>query len=99
MRPCRMRRALALSASLAVLASLAPSTAGAIEYVNDPLTDPSFPGRGSKGGSFSADGWTTADEPDSFWYEIPDALPSGRVDYTVQGLSVGGTLSGTDHDI
>lgn len=92
------------AAAIAVLALSAPAIARAAVYVDDPLTSPSFPGRGSKGGSFGAEGWTTTNAPtdssqDSVWYEIPDALPTGSVEYTVSGLSVGGTLAGNDHDI
>jgi MYXO-CTERM domain-containing protein len=80
-------------------ALLVPSTAAAAEYVNDPLTANSFPGRGSKGGTFSASGWTVTGEPDAVWYEIADALPSGRIEYTVTGLSLSSSLTGVDHDI
>src|SRR5438105_1357386 len=90
-----MRHPFALAISLALIA--APAFANV--YVNDPLTDPNFPGRGSKGGMFTIDGWVTVDEPDSAWWEIADALPSGRVEYTVTGLALGTSLSGFDHDI
>ena len=73
--------------------------ASAVEYVNDPLTASTFAGRGSKGGTFSANGWTTVDEPDAVWYEIPDALPTGKIQYTVTGISIAGALTGADHDI
>lgn len=88
-----MRRLLAL----AIL--LSTSSAAAADYVNDPLTDPSFAGRGSMGGTFGPSGWTTVNEADSFWYEIADAIPTGSIEYTVTGLSVGGSLNGVDHDI
>ena len=73
-------------------------------YVDDPLTSPTHPGRGSKGGSFGAQGWTTTNAPtdssqDAVWYEIPDALESGSVQVTVTGLELGTTLAGSDHDL
>ena len=90
-----LRPALLAPLTLAVLvASPAPSQAA--DYVDDPLTSATFAGRGSKGGSFGPSGWTTIDEPDSFWYEIADALPTGTIEYTVTGMSVGGSLSGAD---
>jgi hypothetical protein len=76
-----------------------PARAHAVEYINDPLTADSFPGRGSQGGSFSVNGWTTSGVEDAIWYEIPDALPTGRIEYTVTGISIAGTLLGADHDI
>ena len=82
-----------------IVATLFALPARAADYVVDPLTSPTFSGRGSKGGSFGPSGWTTSDEPDSFWYEIADALPTGSIEYTVTGMSVGGSLSGSDHDI
>ncbi|MFO0554276.1 MAG: DNRLRE domain-containing protein [Polyangiaceae bacterium] len=78
---------------------LSPGVARAVDYVNDPLTQDSFAGRGSRGGTFSAAGWTVTAEPDAVWYEIPDALPSGRIEYTVTGLSLATSLTGVDHDI
>ena len=72
----------------AVALSLVAPSALAVEYVNDPLTSDSFPGRGSKGGTFSGSGWTTTAEPDAVWYEIPDALPQGKIEYTVTGISM-----------
>jgi MYXO-CTERM domain-containing protein len=83
----------------AVAICFAANGALAVEYVNDPLTSDSFPGRGSKGGTFSGSGWTTTAEPDAVWYEIPDALPEGKIEYTVTGISIAGTLTGADHDI
>lgn len=83
----------------AALVLLTPFTAIAGEYVNDPLTSDTFTGRGSMGGTFSASGWTTVNEPDAVWYEVADAIPTGSIEYTVTGLSVGGTLNGVDHDI
>ncbi|MBI4700840.1 MAG: DNRLRE domain-containing protein [Deltaproteobacteria bacterium] len=80
-------------------ALLAVRAAQANDYVSDPLTSDGLPGRGSKGGSFSPSGWTVTGEPDAVWYEIADALPSGRVEYTVTGLSLQTSLTGTDHDI
>jgi len=77
---------------------LASSSAAAADYVNDPLTEASFPGRGSKGGTFSSNGWTTVDEPDALWYEIADALPTGHIEFTVTGISLT-SLTGADHDI
>jgi MYXO-CTERM domain-containing protein len=95
-----MRSRIGLAAVLVASAvAVTSSPAGATDYVNDPLTSATFAGRGSKGGSFGPTGWTTIDEPDSFWYEIADALPSGSIEYTVTGMSVGGSLSGYDHDI
>ena len=84
---------------LGLLLLCAPLGAGADEYVNDPLTDPSFAGRGMQGGSIAADGWTSGGETDSFWYSIPDALESGSITFTVRGLSLASTLTGFDHDI
>ncbi len=75
------------------------ATVGATVYVDDPLTASTFAGRGSKGGAFGPSGWTTSNEPDAIWYEISDAIATGQIEYTVTGLAVGGTLSGTDHDI
>lgn len=88
-----------LGISLAAAVLLAAPAALATEYVNDPLTAPAFAGRGSKGGTFGANGWTTSDGKDSVWYEVPDALESGSVTYTVTGLSLTTTLTGGDHDI
>ena len=95
----RLRPAGLLAASTLVALLGAPSLLLAADYVNDPLTSATFAGRGSKGGSFGPSGWTTIDEPDAFWYEIADALPTGSIEYTVTGMSVGGSLSGYDHDI
>ena len=92
-----MRRSSHYGVLLASL--LAAPSAGAADYINDPLTAATFAGRGSMGGSFGANGWTTVNEPDAFWYEIADAIPTGSIEYTVTGLSVGGTLNGVDHDI
>jgi MYXO-CTERM domain-containing protein len=90
--------------ALVVLSALLPATAHAATYVDDPLTSDSHPGRGSKGGTFSASGWTTTSSPtasdqDAIWYEIPDALPNGSVQVTVSGLEIGTTLAGADHDL
>ncbi len=73
----------------------------AITYVDDSLTAGSMAGRGNRGGSFGADGWTISAEDDTIWYELPTATPSARVEFTVTGLSIGpgGTLSGADHDL
>ena len=70
-------------------------------YVDDPLTAGSMAGRGNRGGSFGAGGWTISAEDDTIWYELPPATPSARIEFTVTGLSIGpgGTLSGVDHDI
>src|SRR5262245_32394175 len=92
------------AAVLALLTALGGGSARADTYVDDPLTSANFPGRGSKGGNFGADGWTTTNAPtdasqDAVWYEIPDALPSGAVQVTITGISVGGTLTGSDHDL
>lgn len=73
--------------------------ARAATYVDDPLTSGSHPGRGARGGTFSGSGWTTTAEPDAVWYEISDALPSARIEYTVTGLSLATSLLGYDHDI
>lgn len=84
--------------------SLFSSTAIAGTYINDPLTSSTYPGRGSKGGTFSSNGWTTTNAPtdpsqDSVWYEVPDALPSGSVQVTVTGVSIGGNFTGNDHEL
>jgi hypothetical protein len=81
-------------------ATLLSATPGrAVDYVNDPLTAADFAGRGVRGGTFSAGGWTVTGEADAVWYEIADALPAGRVEYSVTGLSLATTLTGVDHDI
>lgn len=90
-------RRLALAASLAAITL--PSPAAAVEYVNDSLTSSTAPGRGSQGGSFGPEGWTTGGPTDTVWYEIPAALPEGRVEYSVRGISTSGSLSGADHDL
>ncbi len=69
------------------------------EYVRDALTAESFAGRGSRGGTFSDQGWTTTGDQDTLWYEITDPLPTGSVEFTVSGLAVGETLNGDDHDL
>ena len=51
------------------------------------------------GGTFGPSGWITSGEADAFWYEITDPIPTGRIEYTLSGMSVGGSLSGYDHDI
>jgi uncharacterized membrane protein YgcG len=83
------------------VALLSPLPARAVDYVSDPLTASTFAGRGSMGGTFSASGWTVTAESDAVWYEIADALPTGRVEYTATGLSlsVPSSLTGADHDI
>src|SRR5678815_3968764 len=72
-------------------------------YVDDPLTASTFTTRtGSRGGTFSASGWTVTDEPDTIWYRIDDALTEARIEYTVTGMEVGAapaSLRGADHDI
>jgi len=90
-----MRASILLSLSIVLFAK----TALAVDYFDDPLTAATFTGRGSKGGEFSSAGWKTTRGDDSIWYEVPDALASGSVEYEVTGMSVGGTLSGADHDI
>jgi len=90
-----MRASLPVSLALLVFAP----AAFAADYVDDPLTASTFTGRGSKGGEFSSAGWKVTRGDDSVWYEIPDALASGSVEYDAMGFSVGGTLAGTDHDI
>jgi MYXO-CTERM domain-containing protein len=84
---------------LTVALLLLATPAAAADYVNDPLTAATFTGRGSNGGTFGPSGWTTVNEPDAIWYEIADAIPTGSIEYTVTGLSMPGSLSGTDHDI
>ncbi|MGZ3422024.1 MAG: CBM96 family carbohydrate-binding protein [Polyangiales bacterium] len=91
-----MRVALVLALS-AITAIAAPASAAG--YIDDPLTAPTFAGRGSSGGSFDASGWTTSGPTDTVWYEIPDALPTGKLEIDVTGLSVGGSLVGADHDL
>src|SRR5206468_3681415 len=94
-----MRYALPL-VTLGLSALLAGSTAFANDYVNDPLTDPGFPGRlGFKGGSFGPNGWTITGADDAVWYEIGDALESGSLHFTATGLSLATSLSGGDNDI
>lgn len=78
---------------------LCASWAVAAADVQDPLVDSTFPGRGSQGGTYSAEGWTTTGPTDSVWYEMPDALPAGRVEYSVRGVSTATTLTGADHDL
>ncbi|MBI5487377.1 MAG: DNRLRE domain-containing protein [Deltaproteobacteria bacterium] len=92
------RRWFVLLAVLAVAPFAAPAVR-AVDYVNDPLTAPDFAGRGSRGGTFSDSGWTVTGEADAVWYEIGEALTSGRVEYTVTGLSLATSLTGVDHDI
>lgn len=87
------------TACLCVALALTASTASAVEYVNDPLSNASAPNRGNKGGAFSANGWTTSQESDAVWWEIDEALPSGRIEYTVTGISTATSLTGADHDI
>ena len=85
---------------LAALASLPSLAAAATVYVNDSLTAPTSAGRGgSRGGSFGPAGWTTTGDDDAIWYEVPDALPTGRVEYSVSNLSLATNLTGADHDI
>lgn len=92
-----MRRWSSLCAGIAVVAGA--TSAAAADYVTDPLTDAAFPGRGSQGGTFAADGWTTTGGTDAIWYEIADALPTGSVSFSVRGVSTATSLSGADHDI
>lgn len=92
-----MRSSSRLFAFAAVL--FVSGSAAAVDYVNDPLTDPNYPGRGSQGGTFGPEGWTTVGQTDAIWYEIPDAIPTGKIQFTVRGMSVGGSLIGADHDI
>lgn len=88
-----------MTRGLPVIALLLAGPALATTYVNDPLTAASAPGRGFQGGTFGPSGWTTTGKTDSIWYEIADALPTARVEYSVTGLSVQGSLAGSDHDI
>ena len=92
-----MRRIASFSLGLGTL--LLAGSAAAVEYVNDPLTEASHPGRGSQGGTFAPNGWTTTSGTDAVWYEIPDALPSGHIELKVTGVSTESTLLGADHDI
>jgi hypothetical protein len=86
--------------ALVLLPLLSAAAFAQTTYVDDPLTDGTFPTRGgSRGGSFSPTGWTVMNEPDTVWYTITDALESARVEYTVTGLQLGTSLSGNDHDI
>ncbi|MBI5496170.1 MAG: DNRLRE domain-containing protein [Deltaproteobacteria bacterium] len=87
-------RVAALPSLLAVL--LHAPHAGAAEYVNDPLTTPPA---GTRGGTFSAGGWTTTAVDDTLWWTIPDALVSGSVEFTIAGASLATTLTGEDHDL
>jgi hypothetical protein len=88
------------SGAIALVSLLSVASLGrAAEYVNDPLTSADAPGRGVQGGSFDANGWTTTSQTDAVWWEIPDALPSGAVEYTLTGISPSTTLNGADHDI
>jgi hypothetical protein len=89
----------ACSVSIVAAALLVPRPAHAIDYVNDPLTAASFAGRGSVGGTFSASGWTVTGDDDTVWYEITDALPTGRVEYTATGLSLATSVTGVEHDL
>jgi hypothetical protein len=85
-------------AAVASIVAVAPA-ARATTYVDDPLTSSSFTGRGQSGGSFGASGFTTTAASDSIWYEMPEAVPSGRVEFTVTGLSLASTLMNADNDI
>ena len=73
--------------------------ARATEYVNDPLTDPTFAGRGSRGGTFDASGWTVTGDTDTLWYEVPDALVRGSVSFSVTNWGLDTSLTGGDMDI
>lgn len=85
---------------LTLCAALLPTVSFATSYVTDPLTAASNPGRGgSRGGSFSASGFTTSAADDTVWYEISDALESGSVEYTVTGLSLATTLLEGDNEM
>ncbi|MFO0597797.1 MAG: DNRLRE domain-containing protein [Myxococcaceae bacterium] len=90
-----------MTRSLTLVVVLSSALSFAVDYVNDPLTASSMAGRGSRGGSFGPTGWTVSAEDDTFWYEIDEALPTARVEFTITGLSIGpgGSLSGADHDI
>ena len=82
--------------ALALLLAAAPAVAN--EYVNDPLTSPAA-GVGVRGGSFSAGGWTTTANNDTLWWTIPDALPAGTIEFTMQGLSLATNLTDGDNDL
>lgn len=85
---------------LLALGLLLPREALAADLVADPLTSASLPGRGSQGGSFGPEGWTTTGPTDAVWYEIPDALVAATVAFSVKGMAhSGGPLSGADHDL
>src|SRR5262249_40267130 len=74
--------------------------ARATDYINDPLTDPTFPGRGgSVGGTFDASGWTVPGDSDTLWSETPDALARGSVSFSVTNWGLTTTLTGGDMDI
>jgi MYXO-CTERM domain-containing protein len=90
-------RHLAIALGLAALTH--GEEASANGYVDDPLTLDAHPGRGSQGGSFGPEGWTTTSGTDAIWYEIPDALPTGSLSFRVKGISPQTTLTGADHDI
>jgi hypothetical protein len=79
--------------------ALDTSLARAKDYVSDPLTQGSFPGRGSQGGTFASDGWKTTSPTDAVWYEIDEALPTASISFVVTGISPATTLTGADHDI
>jgi hypothetical protein len=92
-----MKNAVPFLVACALLVS--PKRSLAVDYVADPLTGTSFPGRGSQGGTFTSEGWVTTSGTDSVWYEVPDAIPVGRVEYSVRGVSTTTTLTGADHDL
>jgi hypothetical protein len=97
----RMRRSWFPFLLVAATTSLVARGARADTFVDDPLTEGSFAGRGSQGGTFDAEGWTTAGGTDAIWYEIGPALPSGKIEFSVRGVSVTDavTLTGADHDL
>jgi hypothetical protein len=95
-----MLRRCVSAAACCLTALLATARARATDYVNDPLTDPSFAGRGgSRGGTFDATGWTVTGDTDTIWYEIPDAMVRGSVSFSVTNWGLTTTLTGGDMDI
>lgn len=103
-KPLRAVAAMALLGLAAILSQGDLAHAQEVVYVDDPLTSsPSGnqPGvtAGSRGGSFGADGWTVTGDENTVYYVIPAALPRGRVEVTVTGLSTETNLTGALHDL
>lgn len=76
------------AAALVSAFALAPRSASATDYVNDPLTDGSSPGLGVRGGSFSPSGWTTTGPADTLWFTITAPLESGSMSFDVTGIGI-----------